>query len=136
MLPDREQAELFLSIIAPGETRFTFQTLDDSQDEKDPRLARIVHGTLIEHLALLASLNAQGAGVFVTINQTDFGGRKAENIVKVRCLFLDHDGTPLAQNFLVPHVVVETSAPEHLHEYWRAEGVTVERFSAFQKELM
>ena len=31
-------------------------------------------------------------GVFVTINETDFGGRRVENIVRARGLFVDADG--------------------------------------------
>jgi hypothetical protein len=84
--PDRDEAARFLSIIAPGETKFTFQTFDDDPDRKSPQLVRVIHGTLAEHFDVLASLNAQGAGVFVTINATDLNGRKAENIVKVRAV--------------------------------------------------
>jgi hypothetical protein len=56
---------------------------------------RILHGTLAQHWNVLAQLNAQGAGVYVTVNQTNLRGRKTENIVRVRCLFLDLDGAPL-----------------------------------------
>jgi hypothetical protein len=39
-----------------------------------------------------ARLNAGGAGVYVTVNQTNGKGRKATDIVRVRALFVDLDG--------------------------------------------
>lgn len=76
-------------------TFFTFQTFDDDSDRKDPKLVQVLNGTLEKHLPTLAELNRKGAGIFVTINETDGEGRKAENIVRVRHLFVDLDGAPL-----------------------------------------
>ena len=39
--------------------RFTFQTFDDSP-AKSPALSRVMHGTLRDHAATLASLNERG----------------------------------------------------------------------------
>jgi hypothetical protein len=77
-----------------------------------------LHGTLDEHWDALVRLNAKGAGIFVTINETDGKGRKAENIIKVRFLFVDLDGSPLPTFGPLPHITVETS-PGHWHVYWR-----------------
>lgn len=76
LVPDRDEAARFLSLLDPTTTRFTFQTFDDVKDRKDKMLASVLHGTLDEHFATLARLNQQGAGVYVTINATDFLGRK------------------------------------------------------------
>ena len=117
-IPDKAEAERFLKALDPQATFFTFQTFDDDSDRKDHKLACILHGTLDEHWDALARLNAKGAGVFVTINETDGKGRKAENIVRVRCLFVDLDGAPIPDSGPLPHIIVETS-PGHWHVYWR-----------------
>ncbi len=44
--PDRPKAERFLTLLDPGATFFTFQTFDDDKERKDPKLARVMHGTL------------------------------------------------------------------------------------------
>ena len=91
---DKKQAIAFLKVIDPGATRFSFQTFDDSPG-KHPDRVRLLHGTLDELWAGLCRLSLYGAGVFVTINETDLSGRKARNIVRVRALFADLDGAPL-----------------------------------------
>jgi hypothetical protein len=106
---DRAEAERFLDLIGRGDVHHTFQTFDDSrarrearaernkvhkqrgeEEEKDP-FAIIFHGTLAEHFDSLVRLNNAGAGIFVTINETDGGGRSKKNITKVRALFVDRD---------------------------------------------
>src|SRR5262245_15130445 len=113
---DRAMAERFLAALDPGATRFTFQTFDDSKDRMDRRMARILHGSIDEHIDALARLNAAGAGVFVTVNETNFQGRAAANVVRVRALFVDLDGAPLPVSGPAPHIVVETS-PRRWHVY-------------------
>jgi hypothetical protein len=115
----------------------TFQTFDDNADRKDPKLVRVLHGTLNQHADELRYLNSKGAGVFVVVNDTDGKGRKAENIIRVRAVFADLDGAPLdpvLQHYLPPHVVVETS-PDHFHCYWRVTGLPLELFSGVQKAI-
>ena len=43
----------------------------------------------------LERLNNGGAGIFVTINETNGRGRKGIDIVRVRALHTDLDGAPL-----------------------------------------
>src|SRR5262249_46609665 len=87
---DKEMAGRFLAGLDPNATRFTFQLFSDCGG----RHAEIVHGTLDELWPKVLALNKpqQGLGVFVTINETDFGGRSAKNIVRGRALFADADG--------------------------------------------
>ena len=84
---DRAAAEEFLTRLDWQAERWTFQTFDDNGARKSRGLARILHGTLGEHFETLSSLNRRGAGVFVTINQTDGRGRARENIVRIRSLW-------------------------------------------------
>jgi hypothetical protein len=90
-----DDALSFLSAIAPGEDRFTFQTFDDYEARKDKALVVVMHRTLADCSGRLTRLSERGAGVFVTVNRTDLKGRKAKNIVAVRALFVDLDGAPL-----------------------------------------
>ena len=83
-------------------------------------------------------MNAQRAGVFVTINATDGKGRETENIVRVRALFNDLDGAPLGpvtQSKPTPHIVVESS-PGRFHPYWLVDNVELKEFTVLQKGLI
>jgi RepB DNA-primase N-terminal domain/Primase C terminal 2 (PriCT-2) len=152
-LLDRGQAERFLRLLDPGATSFTFQLFDDNKERANAHaaanalrkqqgkaplpspFARILHGTLAQQWKVLAHLNAQGAGIYITVNQTNMRGRKAENIVRVRCLFLDLDGAPLPRGGPEPHIIVETS-PGHWHVYWRVDGVSLDEFAGKQRALI
>ena len=92
MAPDLELAKHFLQLLDPKATAFTFQTLDDNQDRKSTKLNKVLHGSLEKHWQMLTSLSTDGAGVFVTINETDLTGRKEANINRVRAVFVDTDG--------------------------------------------
>ena len=88
-------------------------------------------------MADLVRENLRGCGIFVTINRTDGTGRKSENIVGIRAVFVDLDGTPLQPVLdapLPPHVIVESS-PGHYHAYWIIEDLSLNEFTPVQKEL-
>nr|WP_167626449.1 phage/plasmid primase, P4 family [Mesorhizobium loti] len=134
---DIDEAERFLDIIDPDATFFTFQTIDDSS-KKDPKLGRVLNGSLRQHAAELTRLNKLGAGVFVTINETNGEGRKTEDIVRVRAVFVDLDGAPLdpvLKDVCPPQVVVTTSEGKW-HAYWRVEGMELDEFPAAQRKLI
>jgi AAA domain/RepB DNA-primase N-terminal domain/Primase C terminal 2 (PriCT-2) len=136
---DRTEAESFLRTLDPEATRWTFQTFDDDKERKNKKLARVIHGTLAERWEELRRLNAQGAGIFVTINETDLKGRSAENIIRIRSLFIDLDGAPLepviADSLLThPHIISESS-PGKWQCFHLMKGVKKENFKALQLEL-
>jgi hypothetical protein len=140
-LPNREIAELHLRLLAPGTERFTFQTFMDCAASKakgvrDP-LVRILHGSLAENWNELVQLSAAGAGIYVTVNETDFRGRSSDNVVRVRAHFGDLDGAPLrnlTRMPLRPHFVVQSST-ERYHAYWRRDGGSLENFKPTQQRL-
>jgi hypothetical protein len=135
---DFAEAEKFLKALDPTATKFTFQTFDDDGDRGNKDLVRVLHGTLAEHFDELKRLNDRGAGVFVTVNETDFRGRSAENIVRVRALWVDLDGAPLEPvlaDARKVHIVVDTS-PARWHAYWLVTGVTLDQFSAKMRVLI
>jgi hypothetical protein len=133
---DRDAAERFLSALDPGTPKFTFQTFDDNQDRKDASLARVLHGTINQHWLTLGNLNDRGAGVFITINQTDLKGRRVNNIVRVRACFVDLDGAPFPGSpHRPPHIVNETS-PGRWHLYWLVSDLPLDEFCPTQKRLI
>ena len=131
--PDFELAQRFLTLLAEDQ-QVTFQTFDDTGDKR-AALARILHGDLESHGKELARLNSLGAGVFVTVNRTDLQGRTAENVTRVRAVFLDLDGPPLPTSFpLDPHLVV-SSHPGNYHVYWLVDDLPREEFRSVQTAL-
>ena len=100
--PSKAQAQRFLDLLEPG-GMFTFQIFDDEKDPewKRPHLSKVLHGDLERHFDTLVHYNEQGAGIFVVINQTNFEGRKARNVVKVRSCFVDLDGAPIEPVFII-----------------------------------
>ena len=132
---DLDETNRFLDLLCGGGA-VTFQTFGDRGT--DSSLVRILHGNLEQHSQELIGLNQRGAGAFVCINETDGAGRKAENITKVRAVFVDLDGVPLEPVLaaeLEPSLVVETS-PERYHAYWFVDDLPLDQFTRVQKTLI
>lgn len=130
----------FLSIFSQVDqnNRFTFQIFKDKKEQR-AAFPRIIHGTLEELKNELVHLNCEEHyGIFVTVNATDFQGRKSENIVKVRAFFVDLDGSPLDPVLsapISPHVIVESS-PNRYHAYWIVNDAPLDKFSLVQEALI
>lgn len=107
----------------------TFQTFADA-DKNRKDLAKVHHDA-----RQLLRFNRAGAGVFLTINETDGKGRTKENITRVRAVFVDLDGAPpdklLEAN---PHLMVESS-PGKYHGYWFVKDFPLEAFKATQQRI-
>lgn len=134
---DLSEAHRFLKRLDPDAATWTFQTFDDNADRKDRRLARVMHGTLEQHGAELTRLQSQGAGIYVTVNETDGKGRTAKNVTRARAVFVDLDGAPLepVKEWLPPHIITSTS-PGRYHVFWRVEGLPLDTFTRAQKALI
>ena len=127
-------AQRFIALLEPR-GQFTFQTFTDRPGGTTRPV--VLHGPLEEHGVTLRRLNAAGAGIFVTVNQTDLKGRKASNISRVRAFFVDLDGSPLEPVLsgpLPPHIVIETSHGKW-HCYWLIDHCDMEHFGFIQKKL-
>ena len=128
----RKHTDRFLNRF-PGKK--TFQTFDDKKGPDGKcrgRLAKIIH----DDETYLKNINDQGAGVFLTINETDGNGRETRNITKVRAIYVDLDGAdvnPVLQE--MPHMVVESS-PGKFHGYWLVKDFPLEAFKATQQRLI
>ena len=115
----------------------TFQTFSDVKDQKAKRdpLAAVLHGTLDQHAAELTRRNERGAGIFVMPNEGDGQGRKAENVHRVRAVFVDQDKPPLRPFALPPAFIVKTS-PGRYQASWRVAGdVRLGDFTPTQERL-
>jgi DNA primase RepB-like protein len=134
---DREQAGAFLRFLDPEASRFTFQIYDDGS-AKRPEMAAWFHGSLDALWGELCRLSRAGAGIFVTINETDFKGRKAGNIIRIRALFADLDGAPLANAWNVPVRLgwISKTSPGRFHAYWRVTGIELDEFKPLQKRII
>jgi hypothetical protein len=142
--PDIDEADRFLTGLDATTDRFCFQAFDDRAVGKRPELARTYHGTLVEHAPKLIRLNDQGGGIFITINEVaDNQPRVAENITRVRALFIDADDPErvtgieekIARSGLEPTISVESS-PGKRHYYWLINDCSLERFKPAQKALI
>lgn len=134
------QAEKFLGTLDPFALQWCFQTFDDGP-EKHGHLASIKRGTLQELAPALQALNAQGAGVFVTVNEVAPGKlRKAENITRVRAVFADFDDASrdnlvaLQGMALEPSILVESS-PGKFHAYWLVDDLALKDFTPLQQAI-
>ena len=87
--PERyAMAERYLQLLDEEAESFTFRTFSDYKPAPRPDpLCRIIHGRFEEVVHQLELLNQAGAGVFTTVNETDGGGRKLQNIVRIRALW-------------------------------------------------
>ena len=104
-----KQTNLFLAQLSG---RHTFQTFDE-RPEKDKRLSRILHDSSELH-----TLNQQGAGVFVMVNEGNSEGREKGNVIRIRAYCADFDGQPLPEHWpLEPSMQIESS-PNKFHAYW------------------
>ena len=131
----KQDAERFLELLTEGEP-CTFQTFDDTK-AKRRTLNKILHGNLDSHYRQLESLNQSCAGVFVMANAGDGRGRKKENVLHVRTVFVDLDGSPIKPVLkapLPPHIVIETS-PERYHAYWLVDDIHKQEFRSVQEML-
>jgi hypothetical protein len=90
---------------------------------------------------VLTDLNQQGAGIFVTVNQTDGKGRRKENVTKVRAVFVDVDQETKNWSALEPmwghmppSMLVESSLG-HFHAYWLVDDCPLSWFGHVQSGL-
>lgn len=131
----------FLTTLDPAAHKFTFQFFADSGAPS----AEIFHGTLNEAWLKVLTLNTleRCVGVFVTINETDFQGRRRENVVRVRALWVDADSADQVSQCqkiihttgVAPTLVVRSSA-DRAHYYWCCDDIALEDFSTQQTALI
>jgi hypothetical protein len=110
----------------------TLQAFDDRPDKRR-ELAAVRGGSLSDLWPWVTALQAQGAGVFCTVNATKPGKRTAADVVAIRALFCDFDGVEPPPWHLQPSMVIQSGHGKHA--YWLVDGCPVDGFSVAQKRL-
>jgi P4 family phage/plasmid primase-like protien len=128
----------YLAVLVGNDRNLTLQAIPDKKKGR-PVCAPICHANLYDGdlLDRLFQWNGEGFGIFIMVNEGDGQGRRRENVVSVRAVFVDLDGAPLEPVLdapLRPHIVVETS-PGRFHVYWKVQGLSLNNFSRVQREL-
>jgi hypothetical protein len=84
--PDPLHAQQFLRILDP-DGHFTFQSFEEKGSTARVTPKVMVSPTLKQIMAEADT----GAGIYVVVNETDAGGRKSENITRVRAIWQEDD---------------------------------------------
>ncbi len=130
-VPPPEAFDFIETLTGDALSPVTFQTFHDQERGK---LARVLNGTLLEHAAALWKLSQAGAGVFVTVNETNLRGREAVDVVALRALFVDQDNGEPLQFSLAPSFQVQTA--RGVHAYWSLrQGERLDTFTPAQAAL-
>ena len=98
----------------------TFQLFDDS-DKKRKNMAKIFHvkkDIPAKYILRLEELNEKKAGVYLCINETNGNGRTASDVIRVRSVFADLDGSPLEPVWEYDPSMVVESSQDRFHAYW------------------
>jgi KaiC/GvpD/RAD55 family RecA-like ATPase len=120
----RTHTQPFLSLLGdtdgPGNFSFHWQTFPDA-DKNRKDLIYCGYSTFRDICWDLAKLNEQGAGIFISVNETDGKGRALENIMGVRGFWADVETEIALEDLsLPPSMVVNSSRGPHL--YWLSVG--------------
>jgi hypothetical protein len=100
--------------------RVHWQTFDDRDSKTLKAWGR--YAGFNEISGQLQRANETGAGIYITVNETDGEGRKIENIAGIRAYWADLDGVEVdtASLPIPPSMVVQSRAGKHL--YWLSYG--------------
>lgn len=133
---DLAQAATFVRLLTGSSlTPMSWQIFDDDPSRRDGTMAAVCHGTLTSVAYRLGTANAAGAGVFVTVNETDLQGRRTSNVRAVRALYIDTDGFVPRAFHLPPSIVVRSFSG--IHAYWLlSEPMPLADFRPAQKRLI
>lgn len=113
----------------------TFQFFDD-KDKKNRGKASFRHMERGLSYPFSHKKQKEGCGVYAMVNAGDGKGRSKKNVVKVRTLFIDLDGSPWepAATALKPHMRVESS-PGRWHLYWLVNDCDLDQFKPIQQAI-
>lgn len=136
----KAEAERFLTLLDEDADVFCFQTFDDLDSRKSPKLAAVEHGTLDSLWSWLDAKNKNGAGIFVTINEVEAGAaRTIPNVVRVRAVFADFDPpktAPAPAKYPLPPAWQVESSPGKRHAYWPVDGLPLADFQPLMRTII
>ena len=135
MNTDKDIARRYVELLTgSANTPMTWQLIHSKGSEPP----RVIHGSVDDLWSRLDTLNHSGYGIYITVNETDLKGRKAENIKSIRALFIDiDDGRRLADLTLHIEPTLTVSSGRGDHPYWCiGEGSDLRKFTPAQKRLI
>lgn len=113
---DKSQFGHFLRMLDPNAKWFTFQTLTDGEGKPAPDpLAKVFN--LSRFTRPVLRLYEEGAGVWITVNDTAGKGRRSQDVKRIRAVWQEDDDGYEGDFPLEPSLVLESS-PGHYHRYW------------------
>lgn len=128
---------------APATVPLDWATFADDRRLKPAAPTLRIRGTLDQVWDRLVEANAQGSGIFLTINESDGRSFLDASIVELRACFIDDDGSDPPVTFeslkalgLAPAMTVQARRGQH--NYWLlslAEGEDLSDFTPLQKAL-
>ena len=130
-----DQAFRFLSLLDPTASAFTFQTVPEPKGKPTNLWPQVLHGSLSDLLPKLTDLNRQGAAIYVTVNETDGKGRKADNITRVRAIWQDDDVGYKGDFPLQPSMIISSSLGK-FQRYWLSEGLSKEDYKGLMRTMI
>jgi hypothetical protein len=117
---DQDQVTDFLRTLDPSARWFTLQCFTDRENKPIPDpLAKVFNAERLTEGDL--DLYTRGAGMWVTINDTEGIGRKAIAVTRIRAVWQEDDDGYEGDFPIEPSLIVETS-PGHYHRYWLVDG--------------
>lgn len=130
----RRDAEKFIEALTGGaNTVVTFLTFCEASGDQP----QFFHDTIGRLWDRLDHLNQQGHGIFMMVNEGDGRGRRTENVVALRALFIDDDGkqalAPLTAS-LPPSIIVQSKAGPHIYFVLKP-GEPLSAFTGAQRAL-
>lgn len=117
---NRDEAGRFLRFLDKDAATFVFQTFKDGKGTG----GKIFSGSFSDTWDDLATANAGGFGISVTVNDTSGNSRKAENVTRIRAVWHEDDtgATLHGLTFPLPPSLTVQSSPGKFHHYWLVEG--------------
>ncbi len=129
-------ARYLLGLFVPPGSDLTWQTFAERPDVVGSRhLTRTWTEPARSALPKLRELNRRGAGVFMTVQETDGHGRKSSNITRIRAVYVDIEDKEPRDWHLEPSMVIETGKGRHA--YWCvSDTMPLDAFAEVQKRLI
>lgn len=113
-----------------------------SAKDHEPRRIQ-AYGTIEEMMPMLQERNAEGYGIFTTVNamnpsyENGYARRRKTDVARVRAIVADWDtpNKPLPKMPLKPSMLIETS-PGKFHLYWCTDDMPLEMFEQVQRGVV
>ena len=107
MRDNAEALRFIQALTGSSSSLVTFQSFYDPKNyqKSDEVTAATWTSTLSESLQFIDYKQSQYCGIYICINGTDGKGREIENIVDLRCFFVDFDGMYEPEWAIPPHII-------------------------------